>query len=118
VTSCPDDDLADFFMNLTGKHIFYFDDEYSKTGVIVGRADPETYLVQFDLVDAAPGVSPHAELYTLAEMTEQTWGDGLKCWTFYDTREALDAYVRWLETPAESKGPKLVNLKANAEPKH
>lgn len=109
MSNCQDE--LDEFMNLTGKYVFISSEDHYKFGRIIGRAGFEAYLIQFQPPDAVPEVGIHAELYSLEEMTE-TWGDNnLRCWTFYDTKEALDTYVKWLETPSETKGPKVVNLK-------
>ena len=109
MSNCPDE--LDEFMNLTGKYVFVATEEHYKFGQIIGCVGFETYLVQFQPSDAVPEAGIRAEVYSLEEMTE-TWGDGQKCWTFYDTKEALDLYVEWLETPSEDEGPKVVNLRS------
>ena len=103
---CQDEDRLD----LTGQYVLVSSGSHYKTGQVIGQVSLEAYLVRFAPPYDCKEAGNHAEIFLLDEMTE-TLDDGYKCWTFYQTQEELDTFVRWLETPPEDEGPKVVNLK-------
>jgi hypothetical protein len=100
---------CDHAANLTGKYCFITSETHYRKGLVVGLISLEYYLVK--IWPGCDGIEPWEEVISLDEMSE-CLDDGVRCWCFYTTEAAVDAYMAWLEKPAETKGPKLVNLKA------
>jgi hypothetical protein len=85
---------------------FFLCSEYEsyRTG-IVKQVDGNMALVQFDPMGKMP--APGMELVSLQEMATST-DDGIKVWSFFATRDQLDAFVTWLNSPGRPQVVKLV----------
>lgn len=87
-----------FFMQDNG-------DRYS-TGEIVAEVGAGVYLVRFD----GQEVTLPMELVSFPELLEIK-SDGLKAWTLFNTREELQAWDDWLNTPSKPKVVSIVGKK-------
>ena len=95
---------------LEGKFVIYNSGGAWRSGQ-VKIASGETLLVQFDQMTAPdPTWSLPAELVCLHQVMHEQDED-LKAWGFFDTREALEAYVKWMDTPSKPRVVQLVKGK-------
>ena len=84
---------------LVGSFVLVEDSEHYHTGEILAEISREHYLVRFDnVVDAS--VPMPMELVSATEMAAGAHGVGRR-WSFFATRDDLDRWIAWLETPSE-----------------
>lgn len=85
--------------SLEGKFVIYSGPESYRTGQIKEVFD-DAVMVQFDRMagDNDTSWSLPMELVCLEEMTHAV-DEGFKVWGFFETREALDKYLAWLDGP-------------------
>ena len=84
--------VGSFFLADTGEHY--------RTGEILTEISREHYLVRFDSIIPGEPVSP-MELVSASEMTHDS-PSGHR-WFFFTTREDLNRWLAWLETPSEPR---------------
>lgn len=75
-------------------------DAYS-TGEIVAQVQEFIYLLQPDNMKGTPVQMP-LELMALGDMTEISQ-NGIPAMSLFHTRAELDAYVEWMDAPAEPR---------------
>jgi hypothetical protein len=91
--------------NLVG---MFFMRDYGEThscGEIVGSLSANHYLLKVDRIDRVP-VSPPMEVMHLDDMADVSIS-GYPAVMLFTTREELDAWHEWLDTPSE---PRVVSL--------
>ena len=83
---------------LVGSFFYFSRSDHYRTGEILTEISREYFLVRFDSVQ--PGEpTPPMELVSASEMA--TSHDSH--WFFFVTREDLDRWIAWLETPSEPR---------------
>jgi hypothetical protein len=89
-------------MSMVGKFFFCAGKEYTQTGEIIEQPSPDIVLVRFDHCDHIP---PTMTLVAVSEMVSVMRPDGSvdSDWEFFATREQLDTWMAWLETPPDNK---------------
>ena len=92
-------------MSLVGKFVHVNNGEYYKTGEIMEAVTEELFLVKFDPVNI-PAEIPDMGLFHASQMVDTH--EGIRDWSFYNTRQELDAWLKWLDTPTKSQVVKLV----------
>jgi hypothetical protein len=91
-------------MSMVGKFFHESNTDYYSTGQIVGEVERGPYfIVEYDAKVGTPPTVQH--LIDASEMAEIE--DGIRKWSFFDSREALQQWMDWLDSPAS---PKVVNL--------
>jgi hypothetical protein len=84
-------------MSLVGKFVFYSGKDFHQYGEIVGEHG-DYVLVKWDRFHGGPSPSDEsAVLMALATMASKPNKDGPD-WEFYDSREKLNAFHRWMES--------------------
>jgi hypothetical protein len=92
-------------MSITGKFFLHDTHEHYRIGKVLAAVYPTIYLVEFEIDGNIPDRGN--ELVSLAEMLKCD-DCGSKHWHFYDTREARQAWIDWVNTPDEK--PQVVTL--------
>jgi hypothetical protein len=91
---------------LKGKHIIHDEDETYRTGQIVD-ADQQYALIREDFMKDLEGPSYMMRLVSLDEIANSFVDNGARPeWQIFNSKEELDAYINWFETPIEE--PKIV----------
>jgi hypothetical protein len=87
-------------MGLVGMFFFRGEEEFYQVGRIIDRIDDQRYLIEIfpqkDNGGAERGFDPINASYFDKHL------DDAPVWTFFSTREALDAYVQWITAPLPS----------------
>jgi hypothetical protein len=93
---------------LAGMFFMRSDEEYYRTGQVI-KASKREALVQYDQM-ANPDASwaMPMELVSTDELANAETELG-KVWGFFATREQLDGYLKWMDTP-QMAGPQVVKL--------
>ena len=92
----------DEISSIVGMHFIKDCGDNFRFGEVVGQVG-EAYLVKFDDFTAKGSSVPlPLELASVAEMLEVA-GTGTKRFGFFRTREELDAWWEWLDTPEGSE---------------
>lgn len=88
-----------FKTSIVDKYVYVATEEYYYTGQIIGQVSDEYYMMRKYAVD---GTNRDANfLFHLSDMTPHSDND---FWIFYDTKEELDDYVNFIESPQEEAG--------------
>jgi hypothetical protein len=91
---------------LTGKFVLYnLSSNSYRTGVVVA-ASGDNVLVQFDIMgpgDVPAGVRYPMELIGIDRITNEVVDDHA-AWGFFDSREQLDAFLKWVEGDGQPRG--------------
>lgn len=98
---------------LVGKFFLVNDDanEHYRTGEVAAQVTSDHYLMQYDNMGGGD-IQFGSEVVDVDEMTTVCKHCDAKRWSFFDSREKLETFLNWLDTPpAESKTPKVVPLK-------
>ncbi|MGO9236983.1 MAG: hypothetical protein ACLP4V_24000 [Methylocella sp.] len=78
-----------------------------RIGKIVGKVAAEVYLAEFEAIG---GGSP-LELFSLGEMLETRNGMTVKAFQFFNSKEEMETFVRWLtEMPKREGGATVTAL--------
>ena len=85
---------------LVGSFFYFSRSDHYRTGEILTEISREHYLVRFDSITPAEPVPP-MELVSTSEMST-TCPSGHR-WFFFTTREDLNRWLAWLETPSEPR---------------
>lgn len=90
--------------NLVGK--FFIEDEddheWYRTGEV--RHDVERgYLIRYDVSDGGANAPIQPMVIVTHEEITSMLDCGHKRWSFFDSRQELNRYIKWIETPAEAK---------------
>jgi hypothetical protein len=91
------------------------DHESFRTAEIIKQVSPGYYFVQFDNMGGGDMPIP-IELVGEAEMASVCENCGERRWSFFPSRERLQKYIDWIETPAEPKMKVVRSIKDH--PKH
>ena len=96
-------------MGLVGKFFLHSGADYYQTGEILEKAAPGFYFLKFDGHNDAPAA---VKLFCIEDLATEMEADGSPDieWQFFLTRQELDDYVLWMETPSEKSKPKVVKL--------
>jgi hypothetical protein len=91
---------ATTMQSLENKFVLCSRPDFFKTGQIRAVLDGAV-LVQFDAV-MDPGTTPRTPMHLVCtEELIHAEENGIKVWGFFDTREQRDAFVAWLDGPAQ-----------------
>jgi hypothetical protein len=93
---------------LEGKFFLRSDMEYYRTGQVI-KASKKEALVQYDNManpDASWAMPQEIVCHDELAHAETELG---KVWGFFDTREQLVGYLKWMDTPQQA-GPQVVKL--------
>ena len=95
--------------SLEGKFVLWNGPESYRTGQIKTGFE-DSVMVQFDRMGDNSDASWNfpMELVCGEELTHAV-EDGLKVWGFFDTRQELDAFLAWLDSPSEKQVVRLVS---------
>ena len=85
-----------------GSFVFVDDGEHYRTGEIHAEPTPGYFLVRFDSVSPGEPTSP-MELVGVSEMAAPHDGSRGRRWSFFTTRDDLDRWIAWAETPSEPR---------------
>jgi hypothetical protein len=99
-------------MSLIGKFVFYGGKEYSQCGEIVGESG-EYVLVKWDRLNGEPSPTDEAAVLIALVMMITKPGKEAPIFEFYDSRDKLEAFNRWLNSPLEDSTEKSVAAKLN-----
>jgi hypothetical protein len=91
------------------------DHETYRTAEIIKQVSPGHYFVQFDNISGGDMPMP-IELVGEAEMASLCENCGARLWSFFPSRERLQKYIDWMETPPEPKMKVVRSIKDH--PKH
>ena len=91
------------------------DHETYRTAEITKQVSPGYYFVQFDNISGGDMPMP-IELVGEAEMASLCENCGARLWSFFPSREGLQKYIDWMETPPEPKMKVVRSIKDH--PKH
>ena len=91
-------------MKLAGKYFTADDGDTYRTGRVVDDVGGGYFLVHFDNMQDKATPIP-MELIHASEMTMTR--DGIRAFSFFDTKEKLREWLDWLESPSTAK---VVNL--------
>jgi hypothetical protein len=96
-------------MSLVGKFFLHSSAGYYQTGEVLERAASGFYFLKFDGINGAPAV---VKMFCIEDLTAEIEADGCPDfeWQFFVTRQELDDYILWMETPSEKSKPKVVKL--------
>jgi hypothetical protein len=106
---------------LVGMH-FVFDNtgERYRIGeisqVIIGKDSRIYYLLKFDAFKGSPQVP--FELICIEDLTLMNEETGMREFSLFATREDLNIWVKWIESPPEGEGEKVVSLIKTGKHKH
>ena len=93
---------------LEGMFFLRQDEEYFRTGQVI-KATKKEALVQYDqMANQNEGWTLPLELVCHDELAHAENAMG-KVWGFFNTREQLDAYLVWMDTPQQA-GQRVVKL--------
>lgn len=103
-------------MNLIGKFFFHWGNEYSQSGEVLAEAAPGLIFIRCD-VQEKPSRLGRMIMIQIDELctTKDKDGELEPAWEFFDTREELDGFLRFLDDvdekvdEAKTSGPHLVN---------
>ena len=86
-------------MSIVGKFFFHCGKEYTQTGEVVEQTSADTVLVKFDHCEHIP---PTMTLIPISSMISKVKPDGSidGNWELFATREQLDAWLAWLDSPS------------------
>jgi hypothetical protein len=94
---------------LEGKFFLRSDAEFYRTGQVI-KCTKETALVQYDQMENPdPSWAMPMEIVCIHDEFAHGETQSGKVWGFFDTREQLDGYLKWVETP-QPKGQRVVKL--------
>lgn len=98
-------------MKLIGKFFLVNDEAHEayRTGEVIAQVTSDHYLMQYDNMSGGD-VQFGSEVVDVDEMTATCTHCSSKNWTFYDSREKLEAYLKWIDAPEPTK-LKVVPLK-------
>jgi hypothetical protein len=88
---------------IVGSFVYVCDGEHYHTGEILAEISHEHYLVRFDNPTDARVPMP-MELVSTTEMAAPHGVHGVgRPWSFFATRDDLDRWITWLDTPSEPR---------------
>ena len=91
-------------MSLVGKYFYLSEDDEYRTGRVEEQVEAGAYLVSFFCDVSCPVPWELWTLEQIAAPTRHAW----EGWSFFPTREDLDKWLVWLETPRVSEVISLV----------
>ena len=89
-------------MNMTLTGLFFVHDigEFYRTGVVFRQAHPDAYLVRYDNMKRGSDMPDGGmALLTVSCDLSATDDEDNPIFRFFETRDELDTWVSWLETP-------------------
>jgi hypothetical protein len=89
---------------LVGKFVHMDNGQSYRTGKIIEAVTPELYLVRWDWMNGKPEGSPEfnsTSLVHVDEMLETVPSEGWKAWSFFDSSEAMQEFLAWLNSPSK-----------------
>jgi hypothetical protein len=93
---------------LEGKFFLRGDEEFYRTGQVI-KCTKETALVQYDQMENSGPTSMPMEIVCIHDEFAHGETKLGKVWGFFDTREQLDGYLKWVDAP-QTKGQRVVKL--------
>lgn len=97
------------FLNLADLYFMHSTEESYSHGKILGAVKKNIYLVAFDRMKSSEEIDrPYRMIHIEDMLNENSIGPE---WMFFETREKLNEFLSWIETPSGEKILKFVKNK-------